>query len=161
MEGFHRLWIHNGYCVLGPMGRDWRLLSGASIWKGLKHVQPSHPAGVRIPSQRALPPGACFARPGAIGSHPSGMPEAWERVRRRCGQAITEGDEYVAARSPCPFEAVPRWASSSPSPSSNRMLLFVFDSDADTDTDAWGKGSRQEERGGNVPGAVSKPSSGR
>ncbi len=34
-----------------------------------------------------LSPGACFARPGAIGSHPSGMPARW---RRGSGSGIDE-----------------------------------------------------------------------
>jgi hypothetical protein len=43
------------------------------------------------------------------------------------------------------------------------MLLFVIDSDADTDpdTDTSDDGNRHEDRGGDVPVAVTDPSSGR
>jgi hypothetical protein len=50
-----------------------------------------------------LSPGACFARPGAIGSHPSGMPS-----QRKHGAAV--------ATSPSPFpEPFPKGRSQSPS----------------------------------------------
>ncbi len=42
--------------------------------EGLKGPQPSHPCRGAESIATRPSPGACFARPGAIGSHPSGMP---------------------------------------------------------------------------------------
>jgi hypothetical protein len=67
--------------------------------EGLKNPQPSHPCRGTESKETPFSPGACFARPGAIGSHPSGMPA---RRRRGSGsgidwvKAVTQGDEDVA-----------------------------------------------------------------
>ena len=124
--------------------------------EGLKHPQPSHPCRGTHSITTRLSPGACCARPGAIRSHPSGMPS---RRRRRSGSGI-----HGTKQSPRAMKTSPPVARAAPNPSgsgSNHLLLFVFDSDADTDpdTDACGNGTRQDERGGDVPVAVPEPSS--
>jgi len=45
----------------------------------LKNPQPSHPCRGAESITTPLSPGACFARPGAIRSHPSGMPACGRR----------------------------------------------------------------------------------
>ena len=57
---------------------------------------------IPIPIPTRLSPGACFARPGAIGSDPSRIPcgaEAWALFRHHWDKAITNGDEDVATPS--------------------------------------------------------------
>ena len=67
--------------------------------EGLKNPQPSHPCRGTESKGTPFSPGACFARPGAIGSHPSGMPS---QRRRGSGsgidwvKAVTQGDVDVA-----------------------------------------------------------------
>jgi hypothetical protein len=67
--------------------------------EGLKNPQPSHPCRGTESKGTPFSPGACVARPGAIGSHPSGMPS---QRRRGSGsgidwvKAVTQGDVDVA-----------------------------------------------------------------
>ena len=55
---------------------------------------------IPIPIPTRPSPGACFARPGAIGSDPSRIPfgaKAWALVRHHWDKAITNGDEDIAS----------------------------------------------------------------
>jgi hypothetical protein len=131
--GFLGVWIHNGDCTLGPMGRDWRLLLGASTYnraycesqgKGSSRVTPPLPDGSSGGSRSRSGSGSpiCFrfrwryrsryrhVRQRRTTGFPLRcswlpslrdvfMPEAWERVWHRWDEAITQGDEDVAAPS--------------------------------------------------------------